>query len=340
MTIVVRYATIIINARIPTLNKLIFHRIAAIRFCWEELMTLEESRAHAELHNNINETNGDATYMNKRIERRYDILTSAAMIIALSSLMTAGASVYMLIDSNHRSQENTASIIAALKNQPISVPGTAGATNQSQGQATASAVPSESAAAGAQQQGGSAGAQQRSGGSASAGQQGGGGAAPQQQGGGGGAAPQQQAQPQGAARPAPQEVAQPAAPAVTAPVPSPELLLQITMAAAEPGVPGDQLATKAVDGPAAAPTLERVADVRSRMAPPPGMEHMGDVVNFQIRDVVVNNDIATATLIIVWPAGWGEWTYPESGYQYVDGEWKLQKSTVCNLAAAAWVDCY
>ena len=137
-------------------------------------MTLEESRAHAELHNNINETNGDATYMNKRIERRYDILTSAAMIIALSSLMTAGASVYMLIDSNHRSQENTASIIAALKNQPISVPGTAGATNQSQGQATASAVPSESAAAGAQQQGGSAGAQQRSSDSASAGQQGGG----------------------------------------------------------------------------------------------------------------------------------------------------------------------
>ena len=333
-------------------------------------MTLEESQAHAELHNNINETNGDATYMNKRIERRYDILTSAAMIIALSSLMTAGASVYMLIDSNHRSQENTASIIAALKNQPISVPGTAGATNQSQGQATASAVPSESAAAGAQQQGGSAGAQQRSGGSASAGQQGGGGAGAQQrsggsasagqqggggasagqqggggagaqqQGGGGGAAPQQQAQPQGAAQPAPQEVAQPAAPAVTAPVPSPELLLQITMAAAEPGVPGDQLATKAVDGPAAAPTLERVADVRSRMAPPPGMEHMGDVVNFQIRDVVVNNDTATATLIIVWPAGWGEWTYPESGYQYVDGEWKLQKSTVCNLAAAAWVDCY
>ena len=171
-------------------------------------------------------------------------------------------------------------------------------------------------------------------------QQGGDGAGAQQQGGGGGAAPQQQAQPQGAAQPAPQEVAQPAAPAVTAPVPSPELLLQITMAAAEPGVPGDQLATKAVDGPAAAPTLERVADVRSRMAPPPGMEHMGDVVNFQIRDVVVNNDTATATLIIVWPAGWGEWTYPESGYQYVDGEWKLQKSTVCNLAAAAWVDCY
>ena len=275
-------------------------------------MTLENPQAHSEFNDTFPENTSGATAMNNRVERRYDTLTSAAMIIALSSLITAGASVYMLIDSNQRNQEHTASIIAALKDQPISVPGTAGATNQMPGQAGASTVPSTGAAAA--QQGGTAAAQQQS----------------------GGAAAQQGAQ-QGGSASAGQQPAQQGA---SAPVPSPELLLQTTMAAAEPGVPGTQLATKTVDGPAAAATLERVAEVRSKMAPPPGMEHMGDVVNFQIKDVVVNNDTATATLIIVWPAGWGEWTYPESGYQYVDGEWKLQKSTVCNLAAAAWVDCY
>lgn len=308
-------------------------------------MTLESPQAHSEFNDTFPENTSGATAMNNRIERRYDTLTSAAMIIALSSLITAGASVYMLIDSNQRNQEHTASIIAALKDQPISIPGTAGATNQMPGQAGASTVPSTGAAAA--QQGGTAAAQQQSGGAAA--QQGGTAAAQQQS---GGAAAQQGAQQggsasagqQGAAAQQPQANGgvqqQPAQQGASAPVPSPELLLQTTMAAAEPGVPGTQLATKTVDGPAAAATLERVAEVRSKMAPPPGMEHMGDVVNFQIKDVVVNNDTATATLIIVWPAGWGEWTYPESGYQYVDGEWKLQKSTVCNLAAAAWVDCY
>ncbi len=67
---------------------------------------------------------------------------------------------------------------------------------------------------------------------------------------------------------------------------------------------------------------------------------MGDIVKFDVRDVVVTGDTATATMTIIWPAGWGEWTYPNSGFQYVDGEWKLQKSTVCNLASAAWVNCY
>jgi putative uncharacterized protein (fragment) len=123
-------------------------------------------------------------------------------------------------------------------------------------------------------------------------------------------------------------------------MPSADLLLQTTMAAAQPGVPGAELAKRTVDGPVTAGTLEQVAAVRSRMAPPPGMEAMGDIVKFDVRDVVVTGDTATATMTIIWPAGWGEWTYPNSGFQYVDGEWKLQKSTVCNLASAAWVNCY
>ena len=123
-------------------------------------------------------------------------------------------------------------------------------------------------------------------------------------------------------------------------MPSADLLLQTTMAAAQPGVPGAELAKHTVDGPVTAGTLEQVAGVRSRMAPPPGMEAMGDIVKFDVRDVVVTGDTATATMTIIWPAGWGEWTYPNSGFQYVDGEWKLQKSTVCNLASAAWVNCY
>ena len=210
--------------------------------------------------------------------------------------------------------------------------GSAGATNQSG--AVQGAQPGQPGAAAAQP--GQPGAQAQAGG-AQPGAASAGGATQGQQG------AQPQAQPGAAsAGGAAQGQAAPAAPApaASAPMPSADLLLQTTMAAAQPGVPGAELAKRTVDGPVTAGTLEQVAAVRSRMAPPPGMEAMGDIVKFDVRDVVVTGDTATATMTIIWPAGWGEWTYPNSGFQYVDGEWKLQKSTVCNLASAAWVNCY
>lgn len=292
-----------------------------------------------------------------RMGRGFGVIAVAALIVALASAVTAGATVFYILESTTRSEERTAQLVAALKEpQSYALQGSAGATNQSG--AVQGAQPGQPGAAaaqpgqpGAQAQAGAAQPGAASAGGAAQGQQG---AQPQAQPGAasaGGAAqgqaapaaaapqaaaPAQQAAPQQAAPAAP---AAPA-PAASAPMPSADLLLQTTMAAAQPGVPGAELAKRTVDGPVTAGTLEQVAGVRSRMAPPPGMEAMGDIVKFDVRDVVVTGDTATATMTIIWPAGWGEWTYPNSGFQYVDGEWKLQKSTVCNLASAAWVNCY
>ena len=271
-----------------------------------------------------------------RMGKGFGVIAAAALIVALASAVTAGATVFYILESTTRSEERTAQLVAALKEpQSYALQGSAGATNQSG--AVQGAQPGQPGAAGA---GGAAQGQQgaqpqaqpgaASAGGAAQGQAAPAAAAPQA------AAPAQQAAPQQAAPAAP---AAPA-PAASAPMPSADLLLQTTMAAAQPGVPGAELAKRTVDGPVTAGTLEQVAAVRSRMAPPPGMEAMGDIVKFDVRDVVVTGDTATATMTIIWPAGWGEWTYPNSGFQYVDGEWKLQKSTVCNLASAAWVNCY
>lgn len=285
-----------------------------------------------------------------RMGKGFGVIAAAALIVALASAVTAGATVFYILESTTRSEERTAQLVAALKEpQSYALQGSAGATNQSG--AVQGAQPGQPGAAaaqpgqpGAQAQAGAAQPGAASAGGAAQGQQG---AQPQAQPGAasaGGAAQGQAAPAAAAPQAAPQQAAPAApaapAPAASAPMPSADLLLQTTMAAAQPGVPGAELAKRTVDGPVTAGTLEQVAGVRSRMAPPPGMEAMGDIVKFDVRDVVVTGDTATATMTIIWPAGWGEWTYPNSGFQYVDGEWKLQKSTVCNLASAAWVNCY
>lgn len=276
-----------------------------------------------------------------RMGKGFGVIAAAALIVALASAVTAGATVFYILESTTRSEERTAQLVAALKEpQSYALQGSAGATNQSgavqgaqPGQPGAAAAQPGQPGAQAQAGGAQAGAAQPGAASAGGAAQGQQGAQPQAQPGAAsaGGAAQGQAAPAAPAAPAP---------AASAPMPSADLLLQTTMAAAQPGVPGAELAKRTVDGPVTAGTLEQVAGVRSRMAPPPGMEAMGDIVKFDVRDVVVTGDTATATMTIIWPAGWGEWTYPNSGFQYVDGEWKLQKSTVCNLASAAWVNCY
>lgn len=265
-----------------------------------------------------------------RMGKGFGVIAAAALIVALASAVTAGATVFYILESTTRSEERTAQLVAALKEpQSYALQGSAGATNQSG--AVQGAQPGQPGAAAAQP--GQPGAQAQAGGAQAGAAQPGAASA--------GGAAQGQAAPAAAAPQAAAPAAPAApAPAASAPMPSADLLLQTTMAAAQPGVPGAELAKRTVDGPVTAGTLEQVAAVRSRMAPPPGMEAMGDIVKFDVRDVVVTGDTATATMTIIWPAGWGEWTYPNSGFQYVDGEWKLQKSTVCNLASAAWVNCY
>lgn len=301
-------------------------------------VTADETTAPVEAEE-YEEYDDEPEVTDTRMGRGFGVIAVAALIVALASAVTAGATVFYILESTTRSEERTAQLVAALKEpQSYALQGSAGATNQSG--AVQGAQPGQPGAAaaqpgqpGAQAQAGAAQPGAASAGGAAQGQQGAqpqaapAAAAPQA------AAPAQQAAPQQAAPAAP-------APAASAPMPSADLLLQTTMAAAQPGVPGAELAKRTVDGPVTAGTLEQVAAVRSRMAPPPGMEAMGDIVKFDVRDVVVTGDTATATMTIIWPAGWGEWTYPNSGFQYVDGEWKLQKSTVCNLASAAWVNCY
>ena len=308
-------------------------------------VTADETTAPVEAEE-YEEYDDEPEVTDTRMGRGFGVIAVAALIVALASAVTAGATVFYILESTTRSEERTAQLVAALKEpQSYALQGSAGATNQSgavqgaqPGQPGAAAAqpgqPGAQAQAGGAQAGavqpGAASAGGAAQGQAAPGQAAPAAAAPQA------AAPAQQAAPQQAAPAAP---AAPA-PAASAPMPSADLLLQTTMAAAQPGVPGAELAKRTVDGPVTAGTLEQVAGVRSRMAPPPGMEAMGDIVKFDVRDVVVTGDTATATMTIIWPAGWGEWTYPNSGFQYVDGEWKLQKSTVCNLASAAWVNCY
>ena len=300
-------------------------------------VTADETTAPVEAEE-YEEYDDEPEVTDTRMGRGFGVIAVAALIVALASAVTAGATVFYILESTTRSEERTAQLVAALKEpQSYALQGSAGATNQSG--AVQGAQPGQPGAAaaqpgqpGAQAQAGAAQPGAASAGGAAQGQAAPAAAAPQA------AAPAQQAAPQQAAPAAPAPAAP--APAASAPMPSADLLLQTTMAAAQPGVPGAELAKRTVDGPVTAGTLEQVAGVRSRMAPPPGMEAMGDIVKFDVRDVVVTGDTATATMTIIWPAGWGEWTYPNSGFQYVDGEWKLQKSTVCNLASAAWVNCY
>ena len=300
-------------------------------------VTADETTAPVEAEE-YEEYDDEPEVTDTRMGRGFGVIAVAALIVALASAVTAGATVFYILESTTRSEERTAQLVAALKEpQSYALQGSAGATNQSGAvQGAQPGQPGAQAQAGGAQAGavqpGAASAGGAAQGQAAPGQAAPAAAAPQA------AAPAQQAAPQQAAPAAPAPAAP--APAASAPMPSADLLLQTTMAAAQPGVPGAELAKRTVDGPVTAGTLEQVAGVRSRMAPPPGMEAMGDIVKFDVRDVVVTGDTATATMTIIWPAGWGEWTYPNSGFQYVDGEWKLQKSTVCNLASAAWVNCY
>ena len=234
----------------------------------------------------------------RRMDRRFSLLTASAFIIAIASLITSLGTLYLHFMSSVNSSHQMTQLVAALKEQqPIIINGTVPTSDPA---VELNSQPSHQ---------------------------------PNQ--------PRQEVQsPQGQGGQSGQ-VSQPAQPEVnTPPAPSADELLRNAMAAAEPGVPGPQLAAHAVDGLAASTTLEQVAQVRAKMAPPPGLGIVGDVARFEVRDVRSNGTAATATLVVVWPAGLGEWTYPDSGFQYVDGEWKLQKSSVCNLAKAAWVDCY
>lgn len=282
-------------------------------------------------------------------DRNVTVLVAVAAVVALASAVTAGAAVTIAAQSHAHEQESrdrVAEIVAAMQEQTgrVAVPGTASSKGDpaKKAGATSSAAPAPSARGG-----GSASA---GGGSASAG---GGAAAGGAAAGGGAPAPQAPAE-DGAPAPAEGDAPDAAAPAPAddaapvddggageIPVPSAQELLDATMAASDANLSPEERTAWTVDGPVTSNTLSQVADVRAKAAPPPGQEAKGiGSPSFEMKDVVANGDTATATLVLVFPGEWGSWTYPGSTFRYIDGQWKLEKASVCNLAKMAWVSCY
>ena len=100
-----------------------------------------------------------------------------------------------------------------------------------------------------------------------------------------------------------------------------EQLLDAIGAATDPGASQVDRAEWAADGKTARTTLSEIVRMRNTTGQP-------------------SLDVATATITVAFPGNWGSWTFPNSGFQYLDGKWKLQKSAVCSLAQASLTKCY
>lgn len=122
-------------------------------------------------------------------------------------------------------------------------------------------------------------------------------------------------------------------------MPSADELLDVIYMAMDPNA--TNRGQYAVDGAVADPTLDQVAVIAGKSAPPPGQEGKGDgLLTLSLDNLTVQGNHAQGDLHLIWPGEWGRWDYPGSGFQYVDGQWKMEKSTVCNLAKMAWIECY
>jgi len=65
-----------------------------------------------------------------RMGKGFGVIAAAALIVALASAVTAGATVFYILESTTRSEERTAQLVAALKEpQSYALQGSAGATN-------------------------------------------------------------------------------------------------------------------------------------------------------------------------------------------------------------------
>ena len=109
-----------------------------------------------------------------------------------------------------------------------------------------------------------------------------------------------------------------------------EQLLDAIGAATDPGASQVDRAEWAADGKTARTTLSEIVRMRNTTGQP----------SLDVTDIVQTGDRATATITVAFPGNWGSWTFPDSGFQYVDGKWKLQKSAVCSLAQASLTKCY
>ena len=139
-------------------------------------VTADETTAPVEAEE-YEEYDDEPEVTDTRMGRGFGVIAVAALIVALASAVTAGATVFYILESTTRSEERTAQLVAALKEpQSYALQGSAGATNQSgavqgaqPGQPGAAAQPGQP---GAQAQAGAAQPGAASAGGAAQGQQG------------------------------------------------------------------------------------------------------------------------------------------------------------------------
>ena len=251
--------------------------------------------------------------------RQLTILTIAAVVMSVASLITAVAALYTLKYGNERDEARIARLAAVMEENAAKRTTTTAATSTRKTGASTSASATSSRAATS-----SSASTSRAQASALARTPEPTARAGQAQG------TATQAQPQQATGQTPGAAGQVAAQTRQTTVSTEEQLLDAIGAATDPGASPVDRAEWAADGKTARTTLSEIVRMRNTTGQP----------SLDVTDIVQTGDRATATITVAFPGNWGSWTFPDSGFQYLDGKWKLQKSAVCSLAQASLTKCY
>ena len=251
--------------------------------------------------------------------RQLTILTIAAVVMSVASLITAVAALYTLKYGNERDEARIARLAAVMEENAAKKTTTTAATSTRKTGASTSASATSSRAATS-----SSASTSRAQASALARTPEPTARAGQAQG------TATQTQPQQATGQTPGTAGQVAAQTRQTTVATEEQLLDAIGAATDPGASPVDRAEWAADGKTARTTLSEIVRMRNTTGQP----------SLDVTDIVQTGDRATATITVAFPGNWGSWTFPDSGFQYVDGKWKLQKSAVCSLAQASLTKCY
>ena len=251
--------------------------------------------------------------------RQLTILTIAAVVMSVASLITAVAALYTLKYGNERDEARIARLAAVMEENAAKKTTTTAATSTRKTGASTSASATSSRAATS-----SSASTSRAQASALARTPEPTARAGQAQG------TAAQAQPQQATGQTPGAAGQVAAQTRQTTVSTEEQLLDAIGAATDPGASPVDRAEWAADGKTARTTLSEIVRMRNTTGQP----------SLDVTDIVQTGDRATATITVAFPGNWGSWTFSDSGFQYLDGKWKLQKSAVCSLAQASLTKCY
>ena len=251
--------------------------------------------------------------------RQLTILTIAAVVMSVASLITAVAALYTLKYGSERDEARIARLAAVMEENAAKRTTTTAATSTRKTGASTSASATSSRAATS-----SSASTSRAQASALARTPEPTARAGQAQG------TAAQAQPQQATGQTPGAAGQVTTQTRQTTVSTEEQLLDAIGAATDPGASPVDRAEWAADGKTARTTLSEIVRMRNTTGQP----------SLDVTDIVQTGDHATATITVAFPGNWGSWTFPDSGFQYLDGKWKLQKSAVCSLAQASLTKCY